>query len=120
MNKLRNDYGSFKKLMETSGFGWNPVTKTCTVEDDGVWERHIKMIFGDSYACGDGDVGNAEDHVTFGEDDDLEVDPSLGAGGLASPEVGDVKGSIPTNTHSLIRPLMPLGRGGGLRILQGP
>ncbi|XP_042493824.1 uncharacterized protein LOC122073324 [Macadamia integrifolia] len=81
MNKLRMDYSSFKKLLETSGFGWNSVTRTCTIEDDGVWERHIKenpswsrlirnglpqwpelqIIYDDYYASGAGGVGNAQD-----------------------------------------------------------
>ncbi|XP_043724272.1 L10-interacting MYB domain-containing protein-like [Telopea speciosissima] len=89
MNKLRRDYRSFKKLLETSGFGWNLVTRTCTVEDDGIWEKHIKenpswsrfkriglpqwpelqMIYGDSYSSAIEGVGNAQDHNLDEEDE---------------------------------------------------
>ncbi|XP_042504808.1 uncharacterized protein LOC122081681 [Macadamia integrifolia] len=43
MNKMRFDYSAFKRLLDTTGFGWNSVTRTCTVEDDSVWDVHIKL-----------------------------------------------------------------------------
>ncbi|KAI9108423.1 hypothetical protein K1719_020614 [Acacia pycnantha] len=42
MNKLRNEYSSFKKLLSISGFGWNPVLKTATTEDASLWDVHVK------------------------------------------------------------------------------
>ncbi|XP_043699668.1 uncharacterized protein LOC122650335 [Telopea speciosissima] len=41
MYKLRGDYDSFKKLLETTGFGWDYQTRTATAEDS-VWERAIQ------------------------------------------------------------------------------
>ncbi|XP_043714596.1 L10-interacting MYB domain-containing protein-like [Telopea speciosissima] len=78
MAKLRQEYSSFKKLMDTTGFGWNSLTRTCTVDDESIWETHIQanpkwakfkkyglpqwpelcIIFGDTYASGDGNVGS--------------------------------------------------------------
>ncbi|XP_043705377.1 L10-interacting MYB domain-containing protein-like [Telopea speciosissima] len=40
MYKLRGDYDSFKKLLETTGFGWDYQTRTATAEDS-IWERAI-------------------------------------------------------------------------------
>ncbi|XP_042502478.1 L10-interacting MYB domain-containing protein-like [Macadamia integrifolia] len=84
MNKMHTDYRNFKKLLETTGFGWNPITKTATT-DDKVWENalqenpewvkfkrnglphwpELQMIFGDSYACGDRETNR--DEKDFGE-----------------------------------------------------
>ncbi|XP_043696780.1 L10-interacting MYB domain-containing protein-like [Telopea speciosissima] len=69
-NKMRIEYGSFKSLLQTTGFGWNSFTQTVTVDDDSVWDKAIvansgwkkfrhqslahwselQIIFGDSYA----------------------------------------------------------------------
>ncbi|XP_042488357.1 uncharacterized protein At2g29880-like [Macadamia integrifolia] len=42
VNKLRQDYSQFKKLLETTGFGWDTASRTCTVDDESIWESHIK------------------------------------------------------------------------------
>ncbi|XP_042519284.1 uncharacterized protein LOC122093101 [Macadamia integrifolia] len=41
MNKLRGDYTSFRRLLETMGFGWDSNTRTATAADS-VWENTIK------------------------------------------------------------------------------
>ncbi|XP_042519283.1 auxin-induced protein AUX28-like [Macadamia integrifolia] len=41
MNKLRGDYNSFRRLLETTGFGWDSNTRTATAADS-VWENAIK------------------------------------------------------------------------------
>ncbi|XP_042474806.1 L10-interacting MYB domain-containing protein-like [Macadamia integrifolia] len=98
MNKMRFDYSAFKKLLDTTGFGWNSVTRTCTVEDESVWDVHIKanrdwskfrrnglphwpelcIIFGDSYASGIGGFGNESDfrfeEESRGVDDEVDAD----------------------------------------------
>ncbi|XP_042485333.1 uncharacterized protein LOC122065551 [Macadamia integrifolia] len=74
MNKMRFDYSAFKKLLDTTSFGWNSVTMTFTVKDESVWDVQIKfrrnglphwpelcIIFGDSYASGIGGFGNESD-----------------------------------------------------------
>ncbi|XP_042500448.1 uncharacterized protein LOC122078504 isoform X2 [Macadamia integrifolia] len=78
MNRLRNDYKSFKKLLETTGFRWNSITRTIT-NDDSVWKKAIQanptwskfkrnglpywpelqLIFGDSYAREDLGISQA-------------------------------------------------------------
>ncbi|XP_042517629.1 uncharacterized protein LOC122091654 [Macadamia integrifolia] len=119
MNKLRADYLSFKKLLETSGFGWNVATRMCTVENDGVWDRHIKanpswskfrrnglpqwpellMIFGDSSTHGDIVIGNAEDAPNTAEEIDQDVDQSLPNtpfdGGLGDYDGGEAEDNPP-------------------------
>ncbi|KAI9120342.1 hypothetical protein K1719_007375 [Acacia pycnantha] len=95
MNKLRNEYSSFKKLLSIYGFGWNPVLKTATTEDASLWDVHVKEnsqwekfrknglpyweqlvdIFGDVYASGDGGVGNAEAHLLSDGDGDNNGSP---------------------------------------------
>ncbi|KAF8035492.1 hypothetical protein BT93_C1502 [Corymbia citriodora subsp. variegata] len=42
VNKLKRHYGSFKKLLSQSGFGWDNVNNTVAVTDQSVWETHIK------------------------------------------------------------------------------
>ncbi|XP_043721149.1 uncharacterized protein LOC122668677 [Telopea speciosissima] len=91
MNKMKLDYTAFKKLLETIDFGWNSVTKTCTVEDESVWDRHIEanptwskfrrnglshwpelvLLFGDHYAGGNRGATSAYD---FTDDDDHLLD----------------------------------------------
>ncbi|XP_042481828.1 uncharacterized protein At2g29880-like [Macadamia integrifolia] len=41
MNKLRDDYNSFRRLLETMGFGWDSNTWTA-IAADSVWENAIK------------------------------------------------------------------------------
>ncbi|XP_043699761.1 uncharacterized protein At2g29880-like [Telopea speciosissima] len=41
MYKLQKDYHSFKKLLETTGFGWDHNSRTATAEDS-VWDSAIK------------------------------------------------------------------------------
>ncbi|XP_042482863.1 uncharacterized protein At2g29880-like [Macadamia integrifolia] len=94
MNKMRFDYSAFKKLLDTTGFGWNSVTRTCTVEDDSVWDANrdwskfrrnglphwpeLCIIFGDSYASGIGGFGNESDFrfekESRGVDDEVDAD----------------------------------------------
>ncbi|XP_030443205.1 uncharacterized protein LOC115665467 [Syzygium oleosum] len=116
-NKLRRQYGSYKKLLSQSGFGWDHVNKTVIVEDPSVWDDHIKdniewakfrkdgfpqypdlcIVFGDTYATGDYAVGNAEYLVVSeGEDDGsggdngggaLVGDPNELSDGVFTPDV---------------------------------
>ncbi|KAI9097810.1 hypothetical protein K1719_025581 [Acacia pycnantha] len=93
MNKLRQEYSSFKKLLSIYGFGWNTVWKTATTEDASLWDVHIKdncqwekfqknglpyweqlvEIFGDVYVSGDNGVGNAEVHqISDGDGDNID------------------------------------------------
>ncbi|XP_042515397.1 uncharacterized protein At2g29880-like [Macadamia integrifolia] len=41
INKLRGDYNSFRRLLETMGFGWDSNTRTA-IAADSVWENAIK------------------------------------------------------------------------------
>ncbi|XP_030513145.2 uncharacterized protein LOC115727125 [Rhodamnia argentea] len=90
MNKLRRLFGSFKKLLTQSGFGWDNVNKTVIVDDPSIWELHIKdnadrakfkkdgfprysalsIVFGDTYATGKQALGNAKDLVESEEGGD--------------------------------------------------
>ncbi|KAK3437106.1 hypothetical protein EUGRSUZ_C01733 [Eucalyptus grandis] len=83
VNKLKKQYSSFKKLLSQSGFGWDNVNKTVTVEESSVWDSHIKdniewakfkndgfpqypdlcIVFGDTYATGAYTAGNAEENA---------------------------------------------------------
>ncbi|XP_048127148.1 uncharacterized protein LOC125312610 isoform X2 [Rhodamnia argentea] len=89
MNRLRRDFGSFKKLLSQSGFGWDYVNKVVVVDDPSIWEKHIKennewakfkkdgfpqyselsIIFGDTYALGEEARGNVEDLMVSEEGD---------------------------------------------------
>ncbi|XP_056164988.1 uncharacterized protein LOC130137522 [Syzygium oleosum] len=89
VNKLRKQYGSFKKLLSQSGFGWDNVNKTVVVDDPSIWECHVKdnsewakfkkdgfpqypdlcIVFADTYATGEHAVGNAEDLMVSDEGD---------------------------------------------------
>ncbi|KAI3417309.1 uncharacterized protein J3R85_014583 [Psidium guajava] len=93
MNKLRRQFGSFKKLLTQSGFGWDNVNKTVVVDDPSIWEHHIKdntewakfkkdgfpqyselsIIFGGTYATGERALGNAED-LTESEEHPIDAD----------------------------------------------
>ncbi|XP_042488095.1 uncharacterized protein LOC122068290 [Macadamia integrifolia] len=80
VNKLRQDYSQFKKLLETTGFGWDTASRTCTVDDESIWESHIKkhrlpqwpelcMVFGDTYADREGSGTQTTVLETMGADD---------------------------------------------------
>ncbi|XP_042486922.1 uncharacterized protein LOC122067142 [Macadamia integrifolia] len=43
MNKLKQEYQQFKRLLDTTGFGWNSMTKAVTVDDESVWDRAIQV-----------------------------------------------------------------------------
>ncbi|KAL3745929.1 hypothetical protein ACJRO7_014948 [Eucalyptus globulus] len=88
VNKLKKQYSSFKKLLSQSGFGWDNINNKVAVEDQSVWESHIKnnsewakfrndgfpqypdlcIVFGDTYATGDYVVGNAEEVVGYAKE----------------------------------------------------
>ncbi|XP_077241618.1 uncharacterized protein LOC143882101 [Tasmannia lanceolata] len=90
--KLRKDYREFKKLLEVTGFGWNPITKTVTAEAS-VWDTYIQehptasrfkkfgcprwmdlqIIYGDTTANGEFAIGNAEDPPESDDDVDVHV-----------------------------------------------
>jgi len=44
VNKLKQQYGSFHKLISQSGFGWDNVNKRVVVDDPSIWESHIKVF----------------------------------------------------------------------------
>ena len=44
LNKLRSEYGSFGRLVNTTGFGWNDTTKRVETHDPAIWDRHIQVI----------------------------------------------------------------------------
>ncbi|XP_042495017.1 uncharacterized protein LOC122074236 [Macadamia integrifolia] len=93
VNKLRQDYSQFKKLFETTGFGSDAASRTCTVDDESIWESHIKdnpiwarfkkyglpqwpelcMVFGDTYADGEGSGTQTTMLETLGADDDRNM-----------------------------------------------
>ncbi|XP_030449878.2 uncharacterized protein LOC115672248 [Syzygium oleosum] len=78
--KLKRQYGSFKKLLSTMGFGWDDDSKRVIVDDETIWANHIKaniewakfrkdgfplysqlyVVFGDIYATGEFVIGNAQ------------------------------------------------------------
>ncbi|KAF7850485.1 hypothetical protein BT93_L5466 [Corymbia citriodora subsp. variegata] len=82
-NKLKKQYGSFKKLLSQSRFGWDNMSKIFVVNDPSIWESHIKwakfkkdgfpqyadlyIVFGDTYATGEHAAANAEDFVLLDE-----------------------------------------------------
>ncbi|KAK3420840.1 hypothetical protein EUGRSUZ_G00498 [Eucalyptus grandis] len=45
VNKLRRRYGSFKKLILQSSFGWENVNKTIVVNNPSIWDSHINACF---------------------------------------------------------------------------
>ncbi|KAI9082475.1 hypothetical protein K1719_035618 [Acacia pycnantha] len=70
MNKLRQEYSSFKKLLSISSFG-NPQWEK--FQKNGLpWEQLVE-IFGDVYASGDNGVGNAKVHqISDGDGDNID------------------------------------------------
>ncbi|XP_039161174.1 uncharacterized protein LOC120289861 [Eucalyptus grandis] len=88
VNKLKKQYSSFKKLLLQSGFGWDNINNKVAVDDQSVWESHIKnnskwaqfrndgfpqypdlcIVFGDTYATGDYAAGNAEEVVEYAKE----------------------------------------------------
>ncbi|XP_043699930.1 uncharacterized protein LOC122650593 [Telopea speciosissima] len=110
MNKLRQDYSNFKKLLDTTGFGWNSLTRTATIDDDLIWDRHIHpelcMIFGDTYASGDGGMNKrtAFDHIEATEtkgDAYESIDESNSADGM---DVIPISQPEPTHTPARSQP----------------
>ncbi|XP_042521204.1 uncharacterized protein LOC122094682 [Macadamia integrifolia] len=114
INKLKQDYINFEKLLDTCGFTWNPLTRTVTADDDAVWDKHIKanpnwakfrrfglpqwpelqVIFGDTNGCGDNALVQVEDVPNTDEEDDHDVDHDSGFttpfdGGLDDVDGGD-------------------------------
>ncbi|XP_043717784.1 uncharacterized protein LOC122665698 [Telopea speciosissima] len=83
MCKMHTDYSNFKKLLDTTGSGWNQITKTATADNKTVWAMAIQanpkwakfkknglphwpelqVIFGDSYARRDGSDCNTNDII---------------------------------------------------------
>ncbi|XP_042484120.1 uncharacterized protein LOC122064479 [Macadamia integrifolia] len=84
MNKMRFDYSAFKKLLDTTGFGWNSVMRTSNPN----WSKfrrnglphwpELYIIFGDSYASGRGGFRNESDfrfeEESRGVDDEVDAD----------------------------------------------
>ncbi|XP_077238189.1 spindle/kinetochore-associated protein isoform X1 [Tasmannia lanceolata] len=91
--KLRKEYREFKKLIEVTGFDWNPVTKTAMAEDS-VWNTYIQenayaatfrkkgcprwvelqLIYGENAATGELVVRHAKDPSDSDEDYDPVAD----------------------------------------------
>ncbi|XP_039173878.1 uncharacterized protein LOC104418372 [Eucalyptus grandis] len=89
VNKPRRQYGSFKKLISQSGFGWDNVNNKVVVNNPSIWESHIMtnngwakfkkdgfpqypqpcIVFGDTYATGDHAIGNIQDLTVSDEGD---------------------------------------------------
>ncbi|XP_042491693.1 uncharacterized protein LOC122071417 [Macadamia integrifolia] len=81
INKLKQEYQQFKRLLNTTRVGWNTMTKSVTVDDESVWDRAIQanpgwlkykkcglnnwpdlsMVFGDAYARENLGVDSAQD-----------------------------------------------------------
>ncbi|KAI9079432.1 hypothetical protein K1719_038621 [Acacia pycnantha] len=66
MNKLREEYSSFKKLLSISGFGLNTILKTATTENVSLWDEM-------SILSGDNGVGNVEvNQISDGDCDSID------------------------------------------------
>ncbi|XP_042480255.1 uncharacterized protein LOC122061126 [Macadamia integrifolia] len=94
MNKLKHEYQQFMKLLDTTEFGWNSMTKSVTVNDESVWDRAIQanpgwlkykkyglnnwpdlsMIFGDAYARGNLGVDSAQDLDYIEADNSVDIE----------------------------------------------
>ncbi|KAJ4968053.1 hypothetical protein NE237_014754 [Protea cynaroides] len=95
LNKLRSEYGSFRRLVNTIGFGWNDKTKRVETHDPAIWDRHIQenpgwakfrknglsqyqelqVIFGDLYATDEFACNNHDENIIFeeGDADNLDI-----------------------------------------------
>ncbi|XP_043705506.1 uncharacterized protein LOC122655372 [Telopea speciosissima] len=88
--KLRTEYSNFKKLLDTTGFGWHSMTRTATVDDESAnptWSKFKKnglsywpelcIIFEDSYARGN--IGSCSTEpiidMTEGNEDNIVYTP---------------------------------------------
>ncbi|KAF8034082.1 hypothetical protein BT93_C0381 [Corymbia citriodora subsp. variegata] len=133
VNKLKGQYGSFKKLLSQSGFGWDNVNNTGAVANQSVCETHIKdnsewakfkndgfpqypslcIVFGDAYATREYASRNVEKVVLFSEEDDNGVDGG-GDGGGDPEELDehpiDDEAFIPNVTSTLDRQKHKLDR----------
>ncbi|XP_042519162.1 uncharacterized protein LOC122092928 [Macadamia integrifolia] len=111
MNKLRRQYNSFRRLLETTGFGWDANARTATVEDS-VWESAIKEnkewakyrreglpwwpelleIFFDSNACGDRGLSQStattprSTNVVVDDDEFQDTEPDVSEGCSGEPD----------------------------------
>ncbi|GFP96264.1 hypothetical protein PHJA_001770500, partial [Phtheirospermum japonicum] len=43
MHVWKKHYGSLSLMQSRSGFGWNDLSHTVTVEDDDIWAEHVKF-----------------------------------------------------------------------------
>ncbi|XP_077249355.1 uncharacterized protein LOC143888845 [Tasmannia lanceolata] len=91
--KLRKDYTEFKKLLEVTGFTWDPMAN-CVTAEDSVWDTYIQadsyaskfrdigcshwvelqVIYGDTSGTGEVSLGHGEDPLESEEEDDQIVD----------------------------------------------
>ncbi|XP_030537294.2 uncharacterized protein LOC115745830 isoform X2 [Rhodamnia argentea] len=114
-NKLRIQYGSFKKLLGQSGFGWDNVNKKVTVDDPSIWELHLKdnnewakfkkdgfpiylelcIIFGGTYATGEQAIGTGQ-NLPLSDDDNCEDDGNDFVEGFGDHHL-DEEGFTPAN-----------------------
>ncbi|XP_077248823.1 uncharacterized protein LOC143888331 isoform X2 [Tasmannia lanceolata] len=91
--KLRKEYLEFKKLLEVTGFAWDPMMN-CVMAEDSVWDTYIQansyaakfrnvgcshwgdlqLIFGDTSGTGEIALGHGEDTLESEEEDDQIID----------------------------------------------
>ncbi|XP_030539575.2 uncharacterized protein LOC115747521 [Rhodamnia argentea] len=121
-NKSRAQYGSFKKLLSQSGFGWDNVNKRVTVDDPSIWKLHIKdnnewakfkkdrfplypdlcIVFGDTYALGEQAIGSGHNLTLSDDEDNCEDDVNDFLKGFANhhlDEEGFTLGNPSTTIH---------------------
>ncbi|XP_048134357.1 uncharacterized protein LOC115750789 isoform X3 [Rhodamnia argentea] len=120
-NKPRAQYGSFKKLLSQSGFGWDNVNKRVTVDDPSIWQLHIKdnsewakfkkdgfplypdlcIVFGDTYATGEQAIGSGHNLTPSDNEDNCEDDGNDVLEGFDDHHL-DEEGSTPSNPSTPI------------------
>ncbi|XP_030551779.2 uncharacterized protein LOC115756223 [Rhodamnia argentea] len=113
--KPKDEYGSFKKLISQSGFGWDNINKKVVVENDTVWGSHIKanpkwakfrnewlplyhhlcILFEDTYATGEYTTGNVQEFVSSNDGDNGAFGENDGGKELGGrdPQVGEGSGN---------------------------
>ncbi|XP_048127765.1 uncharacterized protein LOC125312699 [Rhodamnia argentea] len=104
--KLKKLYGSFKKLLNQTGFGWDNVNNRIVVDDETLRESHIKqntewatfgkegfplypqlcVVFGDTYATEEYATGNVQDLMSSEDGDNGAGDEVAGGFALCAPE----------------------------------